>query len=266
MIKGLQPLGFDKDMARDVYYAIVPPRHRQRGYLSKQDWANALSHTSDLAEVIISPGQTPTGSGHVTMFAPEASDAPTLARGNISPVLQSLHSHAPEFGAGPEADLSAYDVLTQFREIVLRRFGTVETAFQRIDRNASGQITLAELNKAFSGEPGFDREMANAVFAELLPRNSSSTQGTVSREDWSRAMRKRQSPRGASSSTLVRNSSSGADVLGIMSMETLGIRVLLVERYGDLKKSFEAFDANKTGQLSSIEFVAGLNRLHVDRA
>jgi Mg-chelatase subunit ChlD/Ca2+-binding EF-hand superfamily protein len=256
LIKGLQPLGFDKHMAQDVYNAIVPQHHRHRGYMSKQDWLNALSHKSDLADVVLSGGQTPKGAGPMTMFGPEASDAPTLARVNVAPILQTLPLQAPELV------VSVDDVLSQFREIVLRRFDTVNMGFQKIDRNGSGQITIAELIRAFSSEPGFDREMGNAVFREMIPQSGNPAQSTVSREDWSRALRKRsQTPRGSAGSpergSLPRNSS--ADVL-------LGIRVLLVERYGDLKKSFEAFDNNKSGQLSSIEFTAGLNRLGVDRA
>lgn len=255
MIQGLQPLGFDREMAKGLFYAIVPSKHHRRGYLSKQDWMKAFAHKGDAAEVLSFQVPTrPGGTGQVAMLSPEPSDAPTLARVNVAPVLQTLHTEAAELGG------TGGGLLSHFREIVIRRFGTVESAFQKIDRNNSGQITVHELLKALGDE--VDREMANAVFKEVVP--SSVDPSIVRREDWSRALRRggssrspQRTPRGSADQPS-QERRSNADVL-------LGMRVLLVERYGDLTKSFEALDRNRSGQLSAIEFAAGLNRLGVDR-
>merc|ERR1719159_952447 len=99
MIKGLQPLGFDQQTAKDLFYAILPPRHRGRGYLTKQDWLESLAHKS--------PYEHPSMLGQHQMFAPEPSDAPSLARVNLAPALEQMHMEAPELG-GTE------DVLSKF--------------------------------------------------------------------------------------------------------------------------------------------------------
>jgi Ca2+-binding EF-hand superfamily protein len=182
---------------------------------------------------------------------PERGAQPPPVMGGQPPPLTELEIAAPELA---EFEIAGNDILARFRELVIHRFGNVELAFQKIDKNNSGSITIAEVLKALS-DAGFDKDMAIAVFKEMRPQNVGSGQSTISREDWNRALRKRQTPGVPSGPSSLQGSS---DLL-------LGIHALLAERHGDLKKSFEALDVNKSGQLSAIEFAAGLSRLGVDR-